>query len=433
MRRHGTRRAALLAAVTFLFVATTTAVASRPESAPGGFTTRVVLSHLGAGDGGIPTAFAYAPDGRIFIGRKTGIVDVYDRGTGTVWVRHVFLDLSGEVDSAQGRGLLGLALDPHFAANGRVYVMFTQDLQPQRPDSRARAGGEIVSIRGLHRDPDSADLASRVTLLSGYDSSAPQHADGALRFDRGGHLLASWGDGTADAVNTTALAAQHLGDLRGKIIRIDARTGAGVPGNPWYDPVHPRRVASKIYAYGFRNPYRFTVDLDNGTLYVGDVGWVGWEELDAFRVGYTLVTRDRNGGWPCYEGAERRSKPQAAYSVAVVSRAVCHALYPPSLGGKGAGAHAPLYSYRHLTTACIIAGPKYTQSSNYPAQYAGKVFIADWARDLFRTVDPVTGFATDFGTAGSWGQPVDIQIAPDGDVAYLALATNTLRDITYRG
>jgi glucose/arabinose dehydrogenase len=424
------RRIALLAAATLLCGSTAMAAVSRPAAGnpPLGFTTTVVLAHLGRGDGGIPTAFAYAPDGRIFIGRKAGVVDVYDHG-----VRHVFLDLSAEVNSVQGRGLLGLAVDPNYAVNGRVYVMFTQELHPHRPNSRGTAGGEIISVRGLARDPDTANPASRVTLLTGYNSSAPQHADGALRFDRAGLLYASWGDGTADAVNKTALAAQHLGDLRGKIIRIDPRTGAGVPGNPWYDAAHPRRVASKVYAFGFRNPYRFSIDPQNGTLYVGDVGWVSWEELDAFPVGYTLAKRDRNGGWPCYEGAENGSKPQAAHSVNPISRAACHALYPPSLHGTGTGADAPLYAYPHQSTACIIGGPKYTGTSNYPSAYIGKLFVADWARDLFQTVDPITGAATNFGTAGSWGQPVDIQVAPDGDVAYLALATNSLVDITYRG
>src|SRR4029077_6814926 len=129
---------------------------------------------------------------------------------------------------------------------------------PRRPNRPGPAGGEIISIRGLPSDPDTADPASRVTLLPRYNSCAAQHADGALRFDRAGHLYASWGDATADAVNKTALAALRLGDLRRKIIRIDPRNGARAPGNPWYDAAHPRVVASKVYALGFRNPYRFT-------------------------------------------------------------------------------------------------------------------------------------------------------------------------------
>ena len=420
------KRIAALSIVTLIFGAPAVGT-SAGAALPAGFGLRAVLTHLNAGVGGIATAFAYAPDGRIFVGRKTGIVDVYDGG-----VRHVFLDLTTEVNSSQGRGLLGLALDPHFTANGRVYVAFTQSLHPRHPDSRKPAGGEIISIRGIRGDHDTADLTSRVTLLTGYNSSAAQHADGALRFDHAGLLYAGFGDATADAVDTTALHAQDLGDLRGKIVRIDPRTGKGVPGNPYYNASQPGSVRSKVYAFGLRNPYRFTVDQQNGTLYVGDVGWSSFDELDAFVTHAAVPNRDRNGGWPCYEGASGHSAPESRYENAPATRAVCLLLYPPSLHGTGLGAHAPLYAYAHGTGACIIAGPKYTGTANYPTKYTGKVFIADWARDTFQTVNPVTGGAAAFGTAGSWGQPLDIQIAPDGNVAYLALATNSLREISYR-
>jgi hypothetical protein len=106
-------------------------------------------------------------------------------------------------------------------------------------------------------------------------------------------------------------------------------------------------------------------------------------------------------------------------------------VYPPRLNGTGHGAHAPLYAYPHGNGACIIAGPKYVGTANYPTKYKGKVFIADFIRDRFQTVDPTTGAVTRFGDAHAWGQPIDIQIAPDGNVAYLALATNSLREITY--
>jgi glucose/arabinose dehydrogenase len=391
-----------------------------------GFSSPVVLSGLEAGIGGSATAFAWAPDGRVFVARKKGVVDVYDHG-----VQHVFVDLRSEVNSAQGRGMLGLAVDPHFATNGWVYMMFTQDLDPTHPDSKATAGGEIIRLHGRAGAPDTADLATRRDLLAGYDSSAPQHADGALRFDGHGNLLASWGDATIDQVSAQALDVQHLDDLRGKIIRIDPDTGAGVLGNPWYDAAHPQSVRSKVYAYGFRNPYRFSVDPDNGTLYVGDVGLNAWEELDAFPPRTHNPTRDRNGGWPCYEGGEGKSVRQPLYDVAAQTRLQCDSLYPPSQGGTGSGAEPPLYAYPHDTTACITVGPKYAATSNYPAAYDGKVFVADWARDSFETVDPISGAATAFGQTGTWGQPVDIQIAPDGDVVYLAFATGQLREITY--
>jgi len=417
--RHRRTRAALaLLAATTAGVIAPAAVAAAP---PAGFATKVVVNRLGRGVGGIPTAFAIAPDGRIFVARKTGVVDVYDRG-----VHHVFVDLSSTVNSAQGRGMLGLALDPHFAKNGRVYVMYTSDLHPQHPDSRGNAGGEIISVRAKANDRNAAALSTKVTLLRGYNSSAPQHADGALRFDRSGNLLAGWGDGTADMVSKTALAAQSLDDLRGKIVRIDPRTGAGVPGNPWYQAAKPNSVRSKVYAYGLRNPYRFSVDPQNGTVYVGDVGWARWDELDAFAAGTGDALRTRNGGWPCYEGAATHAAPQPRYRDAAATKAACSRVYAN-------GSRAPLYAYAHGNGACVIAGPKYTGTSNYPARYKGKVFVADWARDSFTTVDPTTGAATAFGSNGTWGNPLDIQIAPDGNVVYLAQTSTSIREITYSG
>jgi glucose/arabinose dehydrogenase len=398
-------------------------------AAASGFSTRVVVARLGQGAGGLANAFAFAPGGRIFVARKAGVVDVYDHGT-----EHVFVDLNSEVNSAQGRGMLGLALDPHFAVNGRVYLQFTTTLHGQADDSRADAGGEIISIRARAGNPDAADLSTRVVLLRGYNSSAPQHADGALRFDGAGNLLAGWGDGTPDGVARTALAAQSLNDLRGKIVRIDPDTGAGVAGNPFYDAAHRDATKSKIYVYGLRNPYRFTVDPQNGTLYVGDVGWTHYDELDAFPVSTTDPVRDRNGGWPCYEGANGHSAAEPSYRHAAATRAACKAVYPPgALGGHGVGAHAPLWAYPHDQTSCIIGGPKYTGTSNYPSRYDGQVFVADWARDTFHTVNPTTGVATALQGSDRWGNPLDIQIAPDGNVAYLAQATNSVREIVYSG
>ncbi len=83
--------------------------------APAGFRVSTVLANLGQGHGGNPTGFAYAPDGRIFVARKVGVVDVWDHG-----VQHVYVDIRNEVNSYQARGLTSIALDPKFATNHRV-------------------------------------------------------------------------------------------------------------------------------------------------------------------------------------------------------------------------------------------------------------------------------------------------------------------------
>ena len=317
--------------------------------------------------------------------------------------------------------------------------MFTQELAPGNPDQKVPAGGQIISIRSLAANADAADPATRVTLLTGYPSISREHTVGGLRFDAAGHLFATLGDAVDPGLqNGEALEALDLDDLRGKLIRIDRTTGAGVAGNPYFNAGSPNAIRSKIYARGFRNAYRFTVDPSNGTVYVGDVGWNTWEMLNVFPTATSNPDKDRNAGWPCYEGGNGVALPQPDFKYAPVSQDACEAVYSPAEGGTGVGASDPLYGYRHDDPggedgSAITAGPKYTGTSNYPAPYVGKLFIGDYARDRFQTVDPATGAATDFGTPGEWGNPVDIQIAPDGNVAYLGIRTAELREIVYTG
>jgi glucose/arabinose dehydrogenase len=408
--------------------------ASAAADPPAGFATVKVLGGVDEGPGGGPTSFAYAPDGRIFIGRKTGVVDVWDNG-----VQHTFIDLRDDVNSVQSRGLVGLTVDPNFASNGRVYVLYTQELRPDDPDQGYPAGGQLISIKGKASDPDTADPATKVVLLSGVQSTSRLHSVAGLKFDNNGNLLVGLADASDNGVNQgQALAAEDLNKLNGKLLRIDPSTGLGIPGNPWYDAASPGSVRSRVFAFGLRNPFRFTVDPENGNVYVGEVGWNTWEQLEVFTPTYALKERDRNAGWPCYEGGNGVSLVQGDYQAAPVSAPTCHAIYKQSEGGTGPGSLAPVYGYRHdevpkSVGSAIVGGPKYTGTSNYPSQYIGKLFIGDFARDGMKTVDPTTGAATDFGTLGSWGSPVDIQIAPDGNVAWLGIASGELREIIYTG
>ncbi|HEY5011820.1 MAG TPA: PQQ-dependent sugar dehydrogenase, partial [Acidimicrobiia bacterium] len=333
----------LVAAVLVAVSSTSVGAHALVPGPPVGFTASLVVGGLHDGIGGLPTAFAYAPDGRIFVARKTGVVDVYDGG-----VQHVFWDLRDQVNTIQSRGLLGLALDPAFASNHRVYLMFTQELDPANPDQAGPAGGEIVRVAQQAAKPDVVDPASRVTLLTGYQSISREHTVGALRFDAAGNLLASFGDAADLGVNDgSALATLDLNDLRGKVIRIDPGTGLGVAGNPYFDAGNPGAVRSKVFARGFRNPYRFSIDPDNGTVYVGDVGWNTWEMLNAFPATFGDADRDRNAGWPCYEGGNGVALPQPDFEFAPTTQAACQAIYSPDQGGTGPGVSAPLYAYRH--------------------------------------------------------------------------------------
>jgi glucose/arabinose dehydrogenase len=401
---------------------------------PAGFSVSTVQGNLDQGGGGGPTAFAYAPDGRIFVARKTGVLNVWDHG-----VQHTYIDLRDEVNSYQSRGFIGFALDPHFSTNGRVYLLFTQELNPGNPDSPAPAGGQLISLTNKPGQPDVADPASRVTLMTGFDSQATLHSVAGLRFGIDGSLFVGLGDGNGNGVGTgTSIKALDLDQLNGKILRIDPVTGNGVPSNPYYVASSPGSVRSRVFARGFRNPFRFTVDPTSGTLYVGDVGWNTWEMFQVFPLAVSNPNVTRDAGWPCYEGGNGVSLVQPDYASAPSTAPTCHTIYTPAQGGTGQGALAPLYGYRHddpggENGSAIAGGPRYMGTANYPSSYIGKVFIGDYARSRVQTIDLSTRAVTTFGTQGTWGNPVDMQIAPDGNIALLEFGPASLQEIVFSG
>ena len=159
--------------------------------------------------------------------------------------------------------------------------------------------------------------------------------------------------------------------LDGTIIRVDPDTGVGLPGNPFASSADPN--ARRIIAYGLRNPFRFGLRPGTQQLWVGDVGWNTWEEIN--RVADVDDGVAENFGWPCYEGAGR----QGGYDGANLNR--CESLY------AGAGQTGPFYTYDHgaqvvpgdacPTGSSSTTGIAFEDGSNYPADYDGALFFAD--------------------------------------------------------
>ena len=271
---------------------------------PTGFSVQTVAAGIDQ-----PTGFAFAPDGRIFILAKHGLVWVVKNG---VLLPTPLIDLHTSVNDYGDHGLLGIAVDPTFAINGFLYLLYTAENDLTNPTGPKTARLARYTVTGDVADPvtqqvllgtalndathpSCENLASSADCIPTDDIS---HSIGSVRFASDGTLFVSTGDGASfNFVDDRALRSQNIDSLAGKMLHI-TKTGQGITTNPFADNdlSHNR---SKVWAYGFRNPFRFTLRPGTDVPYVGDVGWDTWEEIN-------VATRGGNFGWPCYEGKRGR-------------------------------------------------------------------------------------------------------------------------------
>ena len=218
--------------------------------------------------------------GRIFVVERGGTIRVLGRGAST---STLFLDISGRVLSGGERGLLGLAFHPDFPADDRFFVNYT------------RTGDGATIISSFRLAGGVGDPSSETELLAVAQPFA-NHNGGMVEFGPDGFLYVALGDG--GSANDPADRAQNLSQLLGKILRIDVDVPAGSdppytspPSNPFVGV--PGR--DEIWAYGLRNPWRFSFDRETGDLVAGDVGQNAIEEIDE-------IVRGGNYGWRVFEG-----------------------------------------------------------------------------------------------------------------------------------
>ncbi len=209
-----------------------------------------------------------------------------------------FLDLRARVDFEDfggrnsERGLLGLAFHPDYASNGRFFVYYT-----------ATEGGRLRNILAEyhHTSGDTADTGEVARLIDIRDPES-NHNGGQIAFGPDGFLYVAIGDGGGGGdVHGTRGNGQNLDVLLGKILRLDVENAAGdyaVDGNPFGPGTEPAGLP-QIWAYGLRNPWRFSFDRMTGDLWIGDVGQGDWEEVD-FQPASS--TGGENYGWAAYEG-----------------------------------------------------------------------------------------------------------------------------------
>ena len=317
-----------------------------------------------------PTAFTWTPDGRMLILEKPGRVRIVVAG---VLQGTSALDITSSVDSGIEKGLLGICLDPAFASNGYVYLYYTNQV-PENRISRFTMSGNTL------------DPMSEAVILDHIDATNGNHNGGNIRIGPDGKLWAAPGDSGTGGAKSQDLS---VGSLNGKVLRIE-RDGAPAAGNPFLGDA---TKDPRIWAYGFRNPFRFTFRPSNGSLYVADVGQSSREEID-------VVTPGGNYGWPMAEG---------------------------TLGGCP-GCLPPVFDYDRTVGQAIIGGV-FVAGGNYPVFLRGKYlfgdYVSSWIRYLdFSAADTVVGTLQDF--ASSAEGPVQFAIGPDGDVYYAAINTGRI-------
>ncbi len=285
---------------------------------------------------------------RIFVVEQSGRIRIVKNG---VLLAAPFLDLSAVALNFGETGLLGLAFHPAYAANGRFFVFYNAQPWPR---------GYLRRFTVSASNPDVADPSSDVALLE-VPLPYGNHNGGMLAFGPDGMLYLSLGDGggTAATGDDPHNHAQRGDSLIGKMLRLDVDNPQpplpyGIPpNNPFAGPGDPR---DEIWAFGFRNPWRFSFDRLTGDLYIGDVGGRE-EEVDFEPAG---SPGGRNYGWSCMSGVHCNNP------------AVC-TCFSASLTG-------PVYSYDSWVTAGAIIGGYVYRGVAIP-DLRGAYFFADYMRD----------------------------------------------------
>jgi glucose/arabinose dehydrogenase/PKD repeat protein len=366
---------------------------------PSGFQRTTILGGLSR-----PAAVAWTPDGRMLIAMRDGQLKVL-KTDGTVVTPYSVL-----TNTYSDHGFLGVAVDANYASNHYAYLLYTYE-----NDANDYAGTKVSVLERIQLS--ATNVASDSQIILGQkraDGSCPapsntnncipsesdSHSIGTVRADPDGTLWVGSGD-AADfgGVAPAAFRSYDESSYAGKILHID-RNGRGLTGHSFCpadtDLTH---ICAKVYAKGFRNPFRFTLRGAGQGPVVGDVGWNSWEELD-------LVDQGKDYGWPCWEGHVKT----AGYSD------------DPRCSGPG-GEYSkptvlPSYDFPHSSTGmAVVGGPTY-KGTLYPGSYRSSIFLGAYGVGYLRQFDPASGTATDFGS-GAYGW-IDLDTAPDnGDLVYV--------------
>ena len=328
-------------------------------------------SNGGAVEGTVPEAFPNldfirplsiqdAGDGteRLFVVEQAGTISVFP-GDPEVAERDIFLDIEGRVtDISNEQGLLGLAFHPDFETNGYFYVNYTAP----GPDRT------VISRFSVSEDDENRANPDSETVLLTYNQPYGNHNAGHIAFGPDGYLYIAAGDGgsAGDPENN----AQDRETLLGSILRIDVDSQEngneyGIPDdNPFAG--NDEGFREEIFAYGLRNPWRFSFDAGTGDIWAGDVGQNNLEEID-------LIKKGLNYGWNIMEGKS---------------------CYPAGSDCSTEGLELPVFQYDHSDNNRSITGGYVYRGSDIPALvgyyiYADFVSGRIWALDISDLENPV--------------------------------------------
>jgi glucose/arabinose dehydrogenase len=302
---------------------------------------------MGVPNDGSRRMFFVEQAGRVKVRQASGAIGTY-------------LDITSEVLSGGERGLLGIAFHPHFSSNGYMFVYYT--------DSNG-----ALNIARFQASPPSANSVSastQRTIITIPHTEAANHNGGQLAFGPDGFLYAGVGDGGNE--NDPHNYGQNNATLLGKLLRIDPIPGGGYripPSNP-FAGVGGRRA--EIWAYGLRNPWRFSFDRGSGDLIIADVGQDLEEEIDFAAAG---TGRGANYGWSVWEGT-RRNKP-----------------------GRAPGAVFPKVVALHREGYCAIIGGYVVRDRSLPSVF-GRYLFGDNCRPQIESVKLSSGGARELRATG---------------------------------
>jgi glucose/arabinose dehydrogenase len=322
--------------------------------------------------GGItmPTALAFAPDGRVFVSQQCGQIRVIKNGA---LLSTPFASIA--VSCSNERGLHSIAFDPAFATNGFVYVRYTRS---------SPVGNVIGRLQASPSNPDISTGPPTVIFTIPFRDQ-PFHHGGGLVVGGDGKLYSSIGDHMTDS-------GQGTSNLWGKVVRLNMPDGSIPADNPFPTASGNNRA---IWATGFRNPFTMAVQRGSGRIHVNDVG----DRADACCEEVNVLARAANYGWGGGSGTTPR-----------------YFGYTASSQGGNAIAGGGFYNPETVT---------------FPSSYVGRYFFADYGGGWIRSIlgSGSAGSLTTFASGISG--PTDVEAAADGSLWYTARNSNNVRRITF--